>query len=65
MPWKVVAVWGSGHNLEPDLKIGHFTGGEPGGSGCGCNQGGTYRDGKICGGNMNWGATDVEVWYPR
>ena len=32
-----------------------------------CTQGGTYRgtDGEICGGDGNWGATDVEVWYPR
>ena len=32
-----------------------------------CQQGQTYRgtDGEICGGDNNWGATDVEVWYPR
>ena len=35
--------------------------------GGGCAQGGTYRgaDGEICGGEGNWGATAVEVWYPR
>ena len=32
-----------------------------------CQQGGTYRGthNEICGGEANWGATDVEVWYPR
>ena len=54
-------IWGSGI----DLEIGYT--GAPGGSNGQCNQGGTYRgtDGEICGGNGNWGATDVEVWYPR
>ena len=53
--------WGGG----PDLGIGHSD--APGGSGGHCAQGGTYRgtDGEICGGEANWGATDVEVWYPR
>ena len=48
-----------------DLAIGDSSG-APGEYG-GCNQGGTYRgtDGEICGGDRNWGATDVEVWYPR
>ena len=48
-----------------DLAIGWD--GAPGGSPAYCEQGGTYRgtDGEICGGNENWGATDVEVWYPR
>ena len=51
--------WGDG-----DLSIG-WASGAPGGSGGYCIQGGTYRgaEGEICGGN-NWGATDVEVWYP-
>ena len=50
--------WGGG----PDLRIGMR-----GGAGGQCVQGGTYRgtDGEICGGSNNWGATDVEVWYPR
>ena len=54
--------WGSGS----DLDIGE-TSGAPGGSHGYCNQGGTYRGthGEICGGRGNWGATDVEVWYPR
>ena len=54
--------WGSGG----DLAIGHSSG-APGGSGGLCYQGGTYRgtDGEICGGDFNWGATDLEVWYPR
>ena len=53
--------WGNGF----DLAIGQ-TSGAPGGSDGYC-QGGTYRgtEGEICGGDNNWGATDVEVWYPR
>eukprot|EP01045_Picozoa_sp_COSAG04_P013551 COSAG04_NODE_966_length_9138_cov_6.958624_4_plen_95_part_00 len=56
-------MWGDGGD---DLAIG--TGSDaPGGSGGHCIQGGTFRgtDGEICGGDGNWGATDVEVWYPR
>ena len=60
--------WG-GDNGFADLAIGGgFTSGDaPGGSHGDCHQGGTYRgtDGEICGGDLNWGATDVEVWYPR
>ena len=54
--------WGSG----PDLRIG-WTGGAPGGLHGACDQGYAYRGtaGEICGGDDNWGATDVEVWYPR
>ena len=55
--------WGHDGDLKigSDLKIGI------GGEGGACHQGGTYRgaSGEICGGNNNWGATDVEVWYPR
>ena len=31
-----------------------------------CHQGHAYggTDGEICGGTGNWGATNVEVWYP-
>ena len=52
--------WGQG-----DLTIG--SSGAPGEVGGGCHQGQTYRgtEGEICGGTDNWGATDVEVWYPR
>ena len=52
--------WGDGHG---DLAIG---GGAPGDPGY-CSQGPAYRGthGEICGGERNWGATDVEVWYPR
>ena len=52
-------VWGGN-----DLAIGGS--GAPGGSDGLCSQGGTYRGtyGEICG-YGNWGATDVEVWYPR
>ena len=48
-----------------DLTIG--SSGAPGGEYGACVQGGTYRGtpGEICGGDQNWGATDVEVWYPR
>ena len=63
-PW-----WGSGSGNYRDLSIGYSgpPGGQDGGSIAGCNQGGTYRgtEGEICGGGGNWGATDVEVWYPR
>ena len=53
--------WGAGGY---DLAIGNS--GAPGGHGL-CGRGGTFRgtDGEICGGTWNWGATDVEVWYPR
>ena len=56
--------WGSGG--VDDLAIGQ-TSGAPGGAHGWCDQGHTYRgtDGEICGGDGNWGATDVEVWYPR
>ncbi len=55
-------VWGD----HSDLDIG-WTSGAPGGSDGRCVQGRTYRgtDGEICGGHESWGATDVEVWYPR
>ena len=55
-------VWGD----DGDLAIGQ-TGGAPAGSDGACYQSRTYRGtgGEICGGNNNWGATDVEVWYPR
>ena len=57
-------VWGN--FADSDLRIG-FTG-APGGSSdpVGCHQGHTYRGttNEICGGDSNWGATDVEVWYP-
>ena len=54
--------WGRG----TDLAIG-WDSGAPGGSHGKCNQGRTYRGthGEICGGEYNWGATDVEGWYPR
>ena len=55
--------WWGGNGA--DLRIGYS--GAPGGSGGSCSQGRTYRGthGEICGGDSNWGATDVEVWYPR
>ena len=48
-----------------DLFIGYI--GAPGSPGGCYQQGTTYRGtpGEICGGWDNWGATDVEVWYPR
>ncbi len=56
--------WGNPHGGDGDLSIG-WTGGAPGDGNC--HQGGTYRgtESEICGGDGNWGATDVEVWYPR
>ena len=47
--------WGSGVDLAINAPYGW------------CSQGGTYRGkpNEICGGYQNWGATDVEVWYPR
>ena len=60
-----ISNWVSPHYSYGDLVIGGS--GAPGGSDGYCDQGGTYRgtDGEICGGDGNWGATDVEVWYPR
>eukprot|EP01045_Picozoa_sp_COSAG04_P011133 COSAG04_NODE_709_length_10902_cov_2.887346_2_plen_127_part_00 len=57
--------WGSRSDpAYADLRIGGS--GAPGEHGA-CLQGRTYRGtpNEICGGNNNWGATDVEVWYPR
>ena len=61
---KAVDFWPTWGN-SGDLSIG-WTSGAPGGY-AGCDQGTTYRgtEGEICGGDDNWGATDVEVWYPR
>ena len=33
--------------------------------GAACSSQGVCSSGPICGGDGNWGATDVEVWYPR
>ena len=59
-PW-----WGGSGGGDLDIGTG-LTSGAPGVSGAGCAQGATYRGthGEICGGGY-WGATDVEVWYPR
>eukprot|EP01045_Picozoa_sp_COSAG04_P003433 COSAG04_NODE_140_length_23600_cov_1779.264414_1_plen_132_part_00 len=56
--------WGGSYG---DLRIGAIIDGAPGGSHGYCHQGRTYRGtpDEICGGYGNWGATDVEVWYPR
>ena len=59
--------WGGYNGVGySDLHIGE-TSGAPGGSNRYCHQGRTYRgtEGEICGGNDNWGSTDVEVWYPH
>ena len=47
-----------------DLVIGQ-TSASPGGEFSACDQV-IYLadDDEICGGDGNWGATDVEVWYP-
>ena len=54
--------WGEGGGGWGDLYIGQSSPGESGQ----CEQGATYRGtaGEICGGDQDWGATDVEVWYP-
>ena len=46
-----------------DLRTGQF--GPPGKDGC-CLQGFTYAgyENNACGGDSNWGKTDLEVWYP-
>ena len=51
---------------DNDLEIGDEGGFDHGSSGR-CAQGHAYRgtEGEICGGNDNWGSTDVEVWYPH
>ena len=52
--------WGWG-----DLVMGNMgRNGPPGTSGF-CDQGTTYagRPNEACGGNRNWGPTDVEVWF--
>ena len=59
--------WGGGGSyMYGDLVIGDSFGAPEGSTGY-CNQGGTYRgtEDEICGGEYNWGTTDVEVWYPR
>ena len=55
--------WG-GNGLV-GLAIG-ATSAAPGGAHAYCGQGSTYHgmQGEVCGGTDNWGATDVEVWYP-
>ena len=49
-----------GSDAPGKLYFGNLTSGY-------CMQGIAYRgtDREICGGDGNWGATDVEVWYPR
>jgi hypothetical protein len=46
-----------------DLTIGYGNG--PPGPGGWCNQGHTYRGSPnaACGGDGNWGHTDLEVWF--
>jgi hypothetical protein len=46
-----------------DLSIG--SNGPPGGTHGMCPQGHTYRggDNAVCGGDSNWGHTDLEVWF--
>ena len=59
--------WGFGADLGIGRHDAGRTSGAPGGSDGVCAQGYTYRGtvGEICGGDGNWGATGVEVWYPR
>eukprot|EP01046_Picozoa_sp_COSAG06_P012223 COSAG06_NODE_711_length_12877_cov_16.318281_12_plen_148_part_00 len=53
--WPVFGDWG-------DLVIGSY--GPPGANGF-CDQGGTCRGSPnaACGGDSNWGHTDLEVWF--
>ena len=53
-------MWGYNGN---DLTFGGF--GALGGNGY-CYQGRTYAGAPnaACGGSRNWGATEMEVWYP-
>ncbi len=50
-----------GFEMNPDLGMGH---GGPPGVGAGCTQGSTYTGspGQICGGDGDWGETELEVW---
>ena len=59
--------WGFGADLGIGRHDAGRSSGAPGGSDGVCAQGYTYRGtvGEICGGDGNWGATGVEVWYPR
>eukprot|EP01048_Picozoa_sp_COSAG05_P019633 COSAG05_NODE_3126_length_2304_cov_2.452608_3_plen_124_part_00 len=54
--------WGEG-----DLSFGHYDQGYHGvlGENGYCSQGPTYAGpyNDACGGNANWGATEMEVWY--
>ena len=58
--------WGSDGQADLDIGGQCPTGGQCRPLGDQCHQGRTYRgtDGEICGGG-GWGATHVEVWYPR
>ena len=53
--------WGGGNGYN-DLGMGYE--GPPGANGQ-CDQGTTYAGSpnEACGGNGNWGPTDVEVWF--
>ena len=52
--------WGDGGSLSFGYE------GLPLGANGRCHQGGTYvgAPNAACGGQSNWGATDMEVWYP-
>ena len=57
-------MWGSGdHAGSFDLSFGYH--GALGVNG-NCDQGTTYEGAPnaACGGRLNWGATEMEVWYP-
>lgn len=58
--------WGAGTDLT--MGANGFSGGDgPSGSGGYCDQGGTYSgsNSQICGGNRNWGTTELQVWRRR
>ena len=52
-------IWGG----DNDLRMG---GNGPLGTGGRCNQGATYAGSpnEACGGNSDWGLTEMETWYP-
>eukprot|EP01045_Picozoa_sp_COSAG04_P032759 COSAG04_NODE_6527_length_1309_cov_25.861983_2_plen_104_part_00 len=58
--------WGDGAVIADSPSADDLAIGGVAGQG-GCHQGKMYRGahGEICGGDYNWGATDVEVWYPH
>ena len=61
--WVTPSYWPSWGYAGDDLCMGYD--GPPGGTNGQCTQGVTYAGSpnEACGGNGNWGPTDVEVWF--